>query len=305
MIDLKGQKTAVALGTFDGLHRGHMSVIKSAVIQKNNGLLPVIMLFSQHPAKVLTGTAPKELFSGNIKRRETEKTGCVPAVVSFEKIRNMSPEDFFCDVLLNRLNAGFISCGFNFKFAKNGSGNIKKLSELCHTYHIGLSVAEEVDHDSQPISSTRIRSAIAQGDIENANAMLGRYFSYDFTVVHGDNRGGKILGFPTINQFFPEDFVLPKYGVYASFAVIEGKTYPAVTNVGIRPTIGNSLPRSETFICGFAGDLYGSNIEVGLIAYLRGEQKFSSLDALAAQMNRDCEKSMAIFRKEENKWESF
>lgn len=305
MIDLKGQKTAVALGTFDGLHRGHMSVIKSAVIQKNNGLLPVIMLFSQHPVKVLTGKTPKELFSGSIKKRETEKTGCVPAVVSFEKIRNMSAEDFFCEVLLNDLNAGFISCGFNFKFAKNGAGDITKLAVLCEKYHVGLSVADEVDYDSLPISSTRIRNAVAAGDMENANAMLGRYFSYDFPVVHGDNRGGKILGFPTINQFFPDNFAVPKYGVYASFAVVGEKTYPAVTNIGIRPTIGNSLPRSETFIYGFSGDLYESNTEVGLLSYLRGEQKFSSLEALAAQMQKDCEKSVAIFRKEENKWGSF
>lgn len=302
MIDFENKKTAVALGTFDGLHKGHMAVINKAVIQRDNGLLPVIMLFSQHPAKYLTGAAPKELFTGNIKKREIEKTGCKPVIIPFENIHNMTAEEFFRHVLLKKLNVGFISCGFNFKFAKNGTGNTEVLSDLCRQNGVELSVAEEVDHASLPISSTRIRAAIADGDMENAAAMLGRYFSYDFTVLHGDSRGGKILGFPTVNQFFPKDFIVPKYGVYASFAIIDGKKYPAVTNIGVRPTIGNSLPRSETYIDGFSGDLYDKNPEIGLITYLRGERKFDSLDALAAQMAKDCCKSIEIFRKEGTKW---
>lgn len=299
MTDFKDKKTAVALGTFDGLHKGHMSVISKAVAQKSNGLLPVILMFSSHPLKVLTGKAPKELFEGKIKLREIEKTGCIPYTVSFEKIRNMAPEDFVTEILIKELNAGFISCGFNYRFAKNGSGNTEILSELCKKHDIILEIANEVDFDAECISSTRIRNSIENGDIETANKMLGRRFSYDFEVVGGDHRG-RVLGFPTINQYFPDSFVVPKYGVYASAAFIGGKWYPSMTNIGIRPTIGNSKPRSETCILGFSCNLYGTNTEVALLSYLRPEIKFSNLDELTEQMKKDSEKAIEIFKQE---WE--
>lgn len=298
MIDFFGKKTAVALGTFDGLHRGHMSVIHKAVIQKDNGLLPVILLFSEHPMRVLTGSAPGELFTGKIKQREIEKTGCVPYEIRFSDIRDMSPEEFFWDILINRLNVGFISCGFNFRFGKNGSGNTEIISGLCKKYGVELSVCGEVDYGSECISSTRIRKALTDGDMKTANQMLGRYFSYDFEVVTGDRRGGPTLGFPTINQFFSENFIVPKFGVYASISFVDGKWYPSMTNIGIRPTIGNSAPRSETHIFGFSGDLYGTNTEVALIAYVRSEMKFDSLDALKAQMQKDRKNTLEILESE-------
>ena len=136
---------------------------------------------------------------------------------------------------------------------------------------------------------------LRQGEAEKANCMLGRYFSYDFTVETGDKRG-RLLGFPTINQFFPESFVLPKFGVYASAAYAEGRWYPAVTDIGIRPTIGNSVPRSETCILGYSGNLYGTNTEVALLSYLRGEIKFNSLGDLSKQMEKDAEKAKEIFK---------
>lgn len=298
MTDFNGTKTAVALGTFDGLHKGHMSVINKAVAQRSNGLLPVILMFSEHPLKVLTGKAPKELFDGRIKEREITKTGCTPYTVSFEEIRNMSPEEFVTEILIKKLNADFISCGFNFRFAKNGMGNTEILSQLCKKYKIDLEIAQEVDFGSECISSTRIRNAIENGDTETANKMLGRRFSYDFEVVGGDHRG-RVLGFPTINQFFTDNFVIPKYGVYASATLIDGKWYPSVTNIGIRPTIGNSKPRSETCILGFSGDLYGTNTEVALISYIRPEIKFNDLEALTEQMKKDSEKAITIFNPEE------
>ena len=297
MIDFKNQKTAVALGTFDGLHKGHMSVINKAAVQRNNGLLPVILLFSEHPMKVITGNSPKELFTGRIKRRETEKTDCIPYEISFERIRDMSPGEFFKDILINELNAGFVSCGFNFKFGKDGSGDVVTLSKLCREHEITLSVSDEVDFKGECISSTRIRQALENGDIKNANEMLGRYFSYDFEVVSGDRRGGAKLGFPTINQFFPDNFIIPKFGVYASVTFIGGKMLPSMTNIGIRPTIGGGKPRSETNIFGFSGDLYGTNTEVALISYVRPEIKFSSLDALKSQMKSDGEKILTILEK--------
>lgn len=306
MRDNYGKKTAVALGTFDGLHKGHMAVINRAVVRGYSGLVPVILLFSNHPMETLCGVAPKELLTGDLKQREIEKTGCTPHVVSFAKIRKMTPEKFFTKILLEELNAEFISCGFNFRFGKNGAGDTKILAELCKKYNVELSVAPEVDFESRAVSSTRIRTAIAEGEIKKANEMLGRYFSYDFTVVHGDNRGGKVLGIPTVNQRFPDNFILPKFGVYASFTVVDGQVYPSVTNIGIRPTIGGDTAGSETYIIGFSGDLYGKNPEVGLITYLRDEKKFESLEELSAQMKRDGEKAEEIFNSEVTKiWELY
>lgn len=295
MTEFKGKKTAVALGTFDGLHKGHLSVINEAVMQRDNGLLPVILLFSDHPSKIISGSAPKELFSGIIKEKEIMKTGCQKYIIPFEKIRNMTPGEFVRDVLKNELNAAFVSCGFNFRFGKNCSGDTQMLGELCKQYEITLAVSGEVKYNGEGISSTVIRKSIENGEIEKANSMLGRYFSYAFEVVTGDRIGGKILGFPTINQLFPEEHIVPKYGVYASAAVVEGKLYPAMTNIGKRPTVGGSHPRSETCILGYSGNLYGTFTEVKLISYLREEKKFPSLEALSEQMKKDSVKAKEIF----------
>jgi len=172
------------------------------------------------------------------------------------------------------------------------------LKQLCAEREIKLTVCNEVEFDGAPVSSTRIRECLKNGDIRTANKMLGRYFSYDFEVVHGDARG-RILGSPTINQFFSENFTVAEYGVYASFTAINGKKYISVTNIGVRPTIkGGSEKRSETNIVGFEGDLYGKNIEVFLVEKLRGEMAFNSLEALSAQIAVDREKTREIMKKE-------
>lgn len=297
MIDFKDKKTAVALGTFDGLHKGHMSVINKAVIQKDNGLLPVILLFSEHPVTALTGKVQKTLFSGKIKERIINSTGCVPYTVNFEQIKDMSAECFVKEILVNELNAKEVCCGFNYRFAKGSSGDIKTLKNLCKKYGIDVTVADEVNYESECISSTRIRKAIENGEIRKANEMLGRRFSYDFLVEDGDHRG-RTLGFPTINQFFTDDFTVPKFGVYASEAFVDGKRYPAVTNIGIRPTVGNSTPRSETSILGFSGNLYGTNTEVALIEYLREEIKFPDFEALTRQIEKDSNAAREVFERE-------
>lgn len=297
MIDFKDKKTAVALGTFDGLHKGHMSVINKAVIQKSNGLLPVILLFSKHPQTALTGKTQKSLFCGAVKDEIIKNTGCTPYTVDFDRIKNMSAEEFVKEILVTELNAKTVCCGFNYRFAKNSSGDIGTLKSICEEYGITVTVADEVDFEGSCISSTRIRSEIEKGNIRKANLMLGRHFCYDFEVVNGDHRG-RTLNFPTINQFFPADFAVPKFGVYASAAFVAGNWYPAVTNIGIRPTIGNSAPRSETSILGYSGNLYGANTKVALIEYLREEIKFPDLDALKEQIEKDSLKAAEIFKRE-------
>jgi riboflavin kinase/FMN adenylyltransferase len=153
-----------------------------------------------------------------------------------------------------------------------------------------------VNHGGSPVSSTRIRAAISEGNIADANIMLGREFSYKTEVVDGKKRG-RLLDAPTINQYFEPGFIIPKAGVYASVTTVDGREYPSVTNIGLRPTFENEDFRSETYIIGFEGNLYGRFIEVKLIKYLREEIRFSSEQALKDQIAADAGESVAVFGK--------
>ncbi len=295
MTDLNSRKTAVALGNFDGLHKGHLAVINEAVMEKHNGLLPCILTFDSHPQKTLRGSAPKKIMTRSLCEKTTTELGCKTVRLPFEEVSNMSPEEFFNEILIKKLNVGSVSCGFNYRFGKNGTGTAETLRELCKNAKIGFKCAGEVLYDDEVISSTRIRQAVENGDIENANNMLGRHFAYDFEVVHGDRIGKKLLGFPTINQIFPEWHIVPKNGVYASATEVDGTTYPSMTNIGKRPTVGGDELRSETCIIGFSGDLYGTHPEVRLIKLIRDEKKFPSLEALSEQLKIDSETAEKIY----------
>ena len=282
---------AVALGTFDGFHLGHKMVIDKTKLSKRKS---AVLLFDEHPQKVLSHKSPGELITKSEREKLLEKWQVEPITVSFSEIMSLSYEDFFYKILLEKIGATALSCGFNYRFGAKAGGNAEILKALCQKENIELFVSEAVEFNGEPVSSTRIRNLIKQGDIESANAMLGREFSYDFVVVHGDARG-RTIDSPTINQFFTEDFLVPQYGVYASYSVIDGKKYPSVTNVGVRPTIeGYSKERSETNIVGFDGALYDKNISVHLLKKIREEMKFNNLDELRNQIAKDRETSKII-----------
>lgn len=295
-MDNQRMRTALALGSFDGVHLGHRAVLKAADKKKAEGLLPLALVFSPHPQQVLRGQAPEMLSFGRIREELFSHCGVGLKEIDFYGIKDMSPQEFFEKILIAELNASFISCGFNYSFGKKGRGDVALLSQLCSEHGLGLFVADEVCLDGISVSSTRIREALIKGEIELANRMLGRAFSYDFLVVSGDRRG-RLLGFPTINQFFPENFAVPKYGVYASKAFAEGRWYDAVTNIGLRPTVGGSAPRSETCLLGYSGDLYSQNVEVRLFSYLREEVRFDSFEELSAQISRDASQAGDVLQK--------
>ena len=282
---------ALALGTFDGFHIGHKKVIENAVASNKN---PKVLLFNEHPQKVLKKKSPGELITETDKIKLLGEWGVEPIVINFSDIMTLAYEEFFYEIIVKKIGASVLSCGFNYHFGAKALGNTENLKTLCEKENIELLVSAPVEYKGEPVSSTRIRNAIRNGDIEDANNMLGREFSYDFLVVHGDARGRTIES-PTINQFFSEDFIVPEYGVYASFSVIDGKKYSSVTNVGVRPTIeGFSKERSETNIIGFDGDLYDKNISVHLLKKIREEMKFSNLDELRNQIAKDREVSKII-----------
>ncbi len=291
-------KLALALGTFDGLHRGHLNVLNEAKSFAKDGLTPAMLMFDIHPQAILKGIAPPLLITSEDKEEMADRLGVLPVHISFEDIRNLAPEEFLRDILIKKHNVGAVICGENFLFGKDGGGNSKILCELCEKYGIIYKMAKSIDYNGEMISATRIRNALSQGDVKTANEMLGRNFSYDFLVVEGNKIGKKILGFPTINQHFPTGFINLKHGVYASKSTVDGKIYPSVTNFGCHPTIGGDKVLSETCILGFDGNLYYRKIKVELIDFIRGEKKFNSKEELKAQIDYDSKLAIKIFDSE-------
>ncbi|MBR5190941.1 MAG: riboflavin biosynthesis protein RibF [Clostridia bacterium] len=288
-------KLALALGTFDGLHRGHLKVLNVAKDFAFDGLVPAVLLFDCHPLVAVKGFAPPMLITKEDKENYIKNMGLLPVPISFDEIRNLSPEEFVKNILCDKLNVGAVVSGDNFHFGKNGQGNSEILSSLCEKYGIIYKKAENVSYDHELISSTRIRNALESGDVESANNMLGRKFSYDFLVVEGNKIGKKYFGFPTINQHFPVGFINLKHGVYASQSTVDGIVYPSVTNFGCHPTIGGDKVLSETCILGFDGNLYNRRIKVELLSFIRGEKKFQLKEELKEQIDKDSKLAVEIF----------
>lgn len=287
--------TAVALGYFDGIHIGHRAVLQKALdTAKEKNLVPVVMLFDIHPRKLVSGVVPPMLMSEEQKRESLIEMGFRVVDFNFRESVNLTYEEFAEKVLFDTLNARFVSCGYDYRYGKGGKGNAETLRESLGKKGVELFTVPAVELNGEIVSSTKIRQLISEGEIEKANTMLGKEFSYHVVVEKGDGIGHTI-GTPTINQYFPEDFIVPKYGVYASRVKVDGKTYPSVTNVGVRPTVGGTSLRSETCIFDFSENLYGKETEVFLIKYLREEKKFSSIDELKKAIENDIQNARKIY----------
>jgi len=279
-------KTSVALGYFDGLHKGHMKILHSALSSSGDGVEPYVLLFDRHPQTVVGKTGPSSIMTKDDRDSILSGMGFKIITLPFEDIHKMSPEEFVEEILFKKLNAKTVCCGFNYRFGKNASGDSKTLSELCKNFGIETVVESEQRVDGETVSSTKIRSLIEDGNITLVNKLLGRPFGYTLEVIHG-NKNGRLLGFPTVNQAFPENFTVPKYGVYASNTTVDGKIYRSITNIGIRPTLSDDTLLSETHIIGFDRDLYGEKIKVELLKFIRSERKFNSLEEVFTQVKED------------------
>jgi riboflavin kinase/FMN adenylyltransferase len=272
-------KTSAALGMFDGVHHGHNAVLDAALLYDKD-LTPAVFTFKTLPNR--EHIMPYQSKFEFLKRRFKLVYSC-----DFGCVKDLSPEEFVRDILATKLNCAHVACGYDFRFAKNASADVNDLRRLCSEHGIAVTVVEPVMIGGEPVSSTRIRDAIRRGDTVAASHLLGRDFSYRLEVVEGAKLGRK-LGTPTINQVIPPYCVLPKFGVYKSVVIVEGKGRDAITNVGIKPTVsGVQTPLIETHIPGFSHDLYGQTIEVMLYDFIRGERKFASLDDLKSQIHTD------------------
>lgn len=281
---------AIALGNFDGVHLAHRAVLEKAAAYDNS----ICLLFRRHPVEVLTGKAPGRLLTPAQTEQKILQCGIGQCVyLDFEQVRDMAPEQFFEEILIKQLGADVLCCGYNYTFGKQKTGDVTTLKALCAAHGVDLCVADEVDVEGEPVSSTAIRRYIRQGNIEKANAMLGYPFFYEGVIVEG-KRLGKTLGFPTINQLFGAGMVKPKAGVYASTVTLRGNTYKGLTNIGDNPTIGTDGFRSETYIFDFEKEVYGESAKIRLHAFLREEKKFESVAALTAQVLGDIERAKDV-----------
>ncbi|MDR2647346.1 MAG: riboflavin biosynthesis protein RibF [Oscillospiraceae bacterium] len=278
---------AIALGTFDGLHLGHRKVLGAALsLARRHGLQPMALLFSEHPQAVITGQAPARLLQNDTRNRMLRELGFHLREIDFASIRSVGAEVFFKDILRAELHAGAIAAGYDYRFGADAFGDAALLATLCENEAIPYTIVPKITYQNEAISASRIRAAIQNGDMQSASAMLGEAFSYAFPVVEGD-RIGRTLGAPTINQLFPHGYIVPRFGVYAAAALVDGAWHAAVTNIGRRPSFANDELRSETHILGYTGDLYGQSIPVRLLRFLRPERAFASMGDLAEQIALD------------------
>lgn len=282
---------SVALGVFDGLHPGHRAVI-AAALQAGNGYCTV---YTFRSGTVTTKAPNRQLCTDEERRRLLEQQDVTELIEEdFAAVRALTPEAFVDTILRDRLHATALTCGYNYRFGKDGAGDVALLQTLCAQRHMALTVVPPVSVDGQPVSATAIRQQLAAGDMPAVRRRLSRCWGLSLPVVSGQHLGGK-LGMPTVNQPIPAALALPRFGVYASAVEIGDETYVGVTNIGIRPTVGAAAPLAETWIQDFSGDLYGQTVRVYPVEFLRPEQKFADLDTLTAQVHRDAAAARAVF----------
>lgn len=287
MQDVPRADRAVALGLFDGVHLGHRRVLANTLGAE--GLTSAVLSFGDGAAALKKDAV--RLCSKAYTASLFEAIGIEEWFeADFEAFRELSPQDFVDRVLIGQLGAKRVCCGFNFRFGKGGAGDVTLLRALCEARGAELVVADELSDDGGTVSSDRIRRLIEAGEIAQATRLLGHPLVIDTAVSHGQALG-RTLGSPTANQVLPQGFVMPRFGVYMSTAVIDGKTVYGVTNIGMRPTVGAPSPLAETWFEDFDGDLYGRPLRLVLTRFLREEMRFSSVEELKAQILADRDKA--------------
>jgi len=297
-----GVATAVSVGAYDGIHLGHRKVLSTlSDLAAERGLSRGVVTFDQHPAAVLRPENAPLLLTDQEQRIELFDDIGVDYLYLLrfnEQRAETTDRDFVADVLVGRMNAKLIVVGSNFHFGKARSGSVETLRTFGDEMGfevIGLDLFSE-DDAVEPISSTAIRRALAGGDIAAANAMLGRNFEVRGEVVQGDERG-RLIGFPTANVPFRPGRAWPAKGVYAAWATLQdGSRVPAAVNIGMRPTFHQNAeqPLLEAHLIDYDGDLYGQQLQVEFVQFLRSERRFSGIDEIAEQLKKDVEHARTV-----------
>ncbi len=291
------QKTIYALGFFDGVHLGHQALLRRGVsLASQMDAQAAAITFLQHPQALFLEKPPLLLTTDGDRDILLRRYGIGP-IYKFPVTKEVmsTPWQSFLEELLSFGAAGFV-CGYDFRFGHKGGGNAEKLLQFCRERELPCMIVPEQSLDGIRISSTHIRGLIEKGDVETAAKFLGHPHVLSGEVVTG-RQVGRTIGVPTANILIPEDVVVPKLGVYACLCDIGGETYPAVTNIGSRPTVGGHQVRAESWILGFDGNLYGKMITLEFVRFLRPEQKFDSLEELKEQIQKDAADAWKILKK--------
>lgn len=294
--------TVVTIGKFDGRHKGHQKLLHEMMkFREQNGYRLAVFTFDMAPSGVVTGKAATVITTNQERRNNMEKIG-VDYLVEYpfdQETARTSPETFIAKILVGKMGMKAIVAGPDCKFGYKGAGNAELLRSMSEQYGYQTVIIEKEQDDQRDISSTYVREELDLGHIEKVNELLGEPYAIHGVVVHGNHIGGSVLGFPTANiQPLPEKH-LPLFGVYVSRVLVGDRYYGGVSNIGRKPTIEGEYPVGvETFIMGLEENLYGKNIEIQLLAFIRPEQKFVSLDELRERINRDKECAAAYFEKQ-------
>ena len=284
------KSTVLALGNFDGVHLAHRLLIEQAVALRDQKFPEAkcgVFCFTADSVDAMSPHPQPHLCTQDEKLERFAACGAdFVLLADFASMREFSPEMFVREILQAEYRCVAAVCGFNYRFGKAAAGNAELLKSLMNG---SAMIQEPVTVDGEPVSSTRIRRLLAEGQAEQAARLLTEPYSIYTEVLHG-KKLGRSLGFPTINQPFPKGSVLPRYGVYLTDCEVEGRHYRGVSNVGVHPTVDapdRVSPNCETFLLDFSGDLYGKRVRTAFLRFLRAEQTFASVEELREQIERD------------------
>lgn len=284
----------VALGNFDGFHKGHQAVVGRAIERaRAEGRPALVATFDPHPVRFFKPDLPPFRLTTLDQRQRLFKGAGADAMIVFRfdrELASVAAEDFVTDWLVGRIGAAGVATGEDFTFGRGRGGNVEILKRLGASHGLSVDAVAPVMADGEPVSSSSIREALQAGDCETAAALLTRPFAIEGVVEHGDKRG-RAIGYPTANINLGP-YLRPRFGIYAVRGRLpDGRVLDGAANLGIRPMFDPPRELLEPYFFDFQGDLYGQTIEVELISFLRPEQKFDSLDALTRQMEMDCEEA--------------